>query len=235
MEGSGKKSWLYGVIALLLLALVIETGFLILKATARHEEKTRRAPAIQNFSYPAQVSNVTNYQPRRASHGTRPSPSFLDEWDPFEEMENMQKQMNRIFDESFGRALRSPMTQGPAASQSGSLDFPAFSPAIDVKETQNAYIAKADLPGLDKDKIDANVSGNVLTISGKRRVESEKEDAQQGFYASERGYGSFSRSVTLPGPVDQSGIIADYKNGVLTVTLPRLKGAESSKRRVAIN
>ena len=232
MENSTKKNWLYGVIVLLLLVLVIETGLLISRRALESPRKERGKPFIQRHS---DVSSPRLYSsPRRPPKQPFSVPDLSEDWDPFQEIRKMQEEMNRLFDESFGRATRTSGLWGPAAGFSHAFQFPSFSPAIDLEETKDAYTAKVDLPGLEKDKIEVSVSGNVLTIQGERKVETEKEDARQGFYASERSYGSFSRSVTLPGPVDESRIWADYQNGVLTITLPKLKGAESREKKVAI-
>lgn len=229
MENSTKKNWLYGVIALLVLALVIETGFLISKVGARPREK--------RFDWPSPRQPQGQFAPHSWTRQARKpamSPTAWGDWDPFEEMRRMQEEMNQIFDEGFGRAMRSPVFSSPAGAFSQAFQFPAFSPAIDLSETEEAYIAKADLPGLEKEKIQASVSGNVLTIQGERHTGTEKEDAGKGFSSMERSYGSFARSVTLPGPVDEAGVTADYSNGVLTVTLPKLKGAPSSKKSIPV-
>jgi len=236
MEENTRKNLLYGVITLLLLALVIETGFLVSNAVTKSHGKKDRVTSIGYHPYRAmRVPNAVNYNPQPKPYQSLPSRGLGNDWDPFEEMRDMQEQMNRIFNESFGRALTGSMAQGPASAFQDSSDFDVFTPAIDLQEADNAYIAKADLPGLEKDKIDVNVTGNVLTLSGERRIETQREDAQKGFYASERSYGSFSRSVPLPGPVDESNITADYKNGVLTVTLPKVKEAEAQGKKVAVN
>lgn len=236
------QNWLYAVIALLLLALVIETGFLISKNNQSRTETKDKRPKILQPTYPQGTPQMS--QPRRTPlHAS--SWRFRrdwDDWDPFAEMERMQEEMNRLFDESFGRALRNFSGIGsfagagtpPAMGFFHTFDFPSFSPSIELQETPKAYIAKVDLPGLEKDKIDVNVSGNTLTIRGERKEEVEKEDARQGIYASERSYGSFYRTLPLPGPVDETKVTADYKDGVLTVTLPKLEGTQSSKKKIQI-
>jgi HSP20 family protein len=105
-----------------------------------------------------------------------------------------------------------------------------FSPAIDLQETENAYIVRGDLPGLEKDKINLTVQNGMLTIEGVRQTSSATEDESRGYYAQERSYGSYARTITLPGPVDDSRITADYKDGVLTITLPKAAGGTTAQK-----
>ncbi len=105
-----------------------------------------------------------------------------------------------------------------------------FTPAVDLEETKDAYIVKSDLPGLEKDKINLTVKENVLTIEGVREVLDQKKDEKSGYYAQERSYGSFSRSLSLPGPVDEAKIVATYANGVLTIKLPKVPGPKDAQK-----
>jgi HSP20 family protein len=95
----------------------------------------------------------------------------------------------------------------------------AFAPRFEVKETKNAYVFHADLPGIDDKDLDITMTGNRLTISGKREAATHAEDDR--FYAYERSYGSFTRAFTLPEGVDVDGADADLKNGVLTISIPK--------------
>ena len=106
-----------------------------------------------------------------------------------------------------------------------------FNPRFDVKETKEGYIFKADLPGIDEKDLDVTMTGNRLTISGKREAEKKEEGAN--FYAFERQFGSFSRSFTLPEGVDPDHINAELKGGVLTLTLP--KKPEHQPRKISVS
>jgi len=106
----------------------------------------------------------------------------------------------------------------------------AYMPSIDMEETEKEYIVHADLPGLEKEKIDITVSGTLLTIRGIRETGSESADDKTGYYSQERSYGSFSRSLTLPGPVDETRVNAAYQNGVLTITLPKAETNQTSSK-----
>lgn len=105
-----------------------------------------------------------------------------------------------------------------------------FMPAFEVCETKDAFVFKADLPGVKESDIDISISGNQLVISGKR--ESESQEEVQNFYAYERSFGSFTRSFTLPQFADVDRIKADLSNGVLTLTVP--KRPELQPRRISV-
>lgn len=96
-----------------------------------------------------------------------------------------------------------------------------WSPAVDLRETEDAYVVHADIPGLKKEEIDLEVVEDVLTIKGERKQESEKKDGN--YHRVERTFGSFMRSVEIPGGFNPEGVSAKFDNGVLEVTLPKLE------------
>lgn len=106
----------------------------------------------------------------------------------------------------------------------------AFVPSFDVKETKDAYIFRADLPGVRQEDLDLSVTGNRLTVSGKREEESREEGDR--YYAYERSYGAFSRSFTLPEGIDVDHAEADLSNGVLTVSIPKKPEVKPKKLEV---
>jgi HSP20 family protein len=106
-----------------------------------------------------------------------------------------------------------------------------IAPAFDVRETEDAYLIEADLPGFEEDDVDVSVSGNRLTVSGKR--ENKTESKRESYYYSERSYGSFSRSFVLPDGTDSERIQADMKNGVLTLQVP--KAAATQPRKIQLS
>jgi HSP20 family protein len=153
---------------------------------------------------------------------------------PFGMMRRMMDDMDRLF-ENFGFA-RSPalstwstfddfdnLSRLPATRQGATL----WSPPIEVFERGNDLVVRADLPGLSKDDVNVDIDNGVLAISGERR--SEHEEEHQGYFRSERSYGSFSRNIPLPEGVNDDQVKASFKDGVLEVTMP--KPAETSKRR----
>jgi HSP20 family protein len=136
----------------------------------------------------------------------------------FQRGSSLQEQVNRIFDASFpGRTDRST--------------YRAWAPAVDIFETENELVLKADLPDVNEKDLDIQVENNLLTIRGERKFEQNVKE--ENYLRIERTYGSFSRSFSLPSTVNNEAIKADYKNGVLTVELP--KRAESKPKQVKIN
>jgi len=107
----------------------------------------------------------------------------------------------------------------------------AFAPTFEVKETKDAYVFRADLPGVKDSDLEISLTGNRLQVSGRR--EQERQDQGETFYASERSYGSFTRAFTLPDGIDGENVTADLKDGVLTLSVP--KKPEVQPRKVAVN
>ena len=105
-----------------------------------------------------------------------------------------------------------------------------FVPRFDVKETKDAYVISADLPGVKDEDLNVSLNGNLLTISGTR--EEEHQEAGESYYAMERSHGSFARSFTMPDGVDGDSVTADLKQGVLTLRIP--KKPEAQPKRIAI-
>ena len=110
-------------------------------------------------------------------------------------------------------------------------DYGLFSPSFDVKENKDGYVFRADLPGVREEDLDISLTGNRLTISGKR--EQEKHEQGDTYYASERSYGSFSRAFTLPDGTDGENVKADLKNGVLQVIVPKKPEVQPRRSRSA--
>jgi len=137
------------------------------------------------------------------------------EWDPFQQMQEL---MNWDPFE-----LMNPWLTGRQAAS-------AFIPAFEVKETKDAFIFKADLPGVDEKDIEVTLTGDRIVVSGKR--ESEKREESDRFYAYERSFGSFSRAFTLPEGVDADNVQAELKSGVLTLRLA--KRPEVQPRRIQV-
>ena len=139
--------------------------------------------------------------------------------EPFRGLSSLHDQVNRLFNETIfqGRGEESALT--------------TWAPAVDIYETLNELVVKADLPDMQEKDIDVRVENNLLTIRGERKF--EKNVSEDNYLRVERSYGSFSRSFSLPNTVNTESIHADYKNGVLTVNLPRRE--ESKPRQVKIN
>jgi len=154
------------------------------------------------------------------------TPSSVLEWRPFE---NLRTQVDRLFRDFETGFLQSPLYRDVENFWRRDLAFPV-TPAIDVVEKDNAFEITAELPGLDAKNIELSVSDDILTIKGEKKE--EKEEKTKDRYVSERRYGSFRRSLQLPSSVDASKIDANFKSGVLAVTLP--KSAEAQKKQTVI-
>jgi HSP20 family protein len=139
-------------------------------------------------------------------------------WEPFRNLSTLQEQVNRLFEGSF-----------PAQGDKSALT--TWAPAVDIYETENELVLKADLPDINEKDLDVRVENNMLTIHGERKFEQKVKE--ENYLRVERSYGSFSRSFSLPSTINTESIKAEYKNGTLTVELP--KRAESKPKQVKIN
>jgi HSP20 family protein len=130
------------------------------------------------------------------------------------------------------RLMREFLGWDPFAEMMPSLSGEAtvFTPRFEVKETTDAYVFHADMPGIDEKEIDISLTGNRLTVSGKREAEQRQES--ETYYAFERSYGSFSRSFTLPEGIDVDHADAELKNGVLSITIG--KKPEHQPRKITL-
>ncbi len=140
-------------------------------------------------------------------------------WSPFQDMDG-------FFDRYYNLMNRTP----GAAGESGAM---SWRPTVDISETKNAYLIKAELPDVEKDDVDVSIENGMLTISGERRFESEEEDETR--HRIERMYGTFSRSFTLPSDADEAHISAKSKNGMLKVKIPKVSPAPAEAKRVSID
>jgi HSP20 family protein len=136
---------------------------------------------------------------------------------------SLQREMNRLFDEAFRGFDLAPFGPG------GRLPWSEAWPAMEISETGKEIKITAELPGLEEKDIDVRLANGVLTISGERHSETEDEDR----LFSERYYGRFERRIPIE-DIDENKIAASFKNGVLTVTLPKSAAAESRVKRIAV-
>lgn len=145
-----------------------------------------------------------------------------DEWDPFAEMDRIQQRINRLFRESMSRSLT-----GGGSADHGRV----YEPDVSARETADSYQIRLDLPGVEKSSINVRIQDRVLTVSGERRHERETEDPRTGTYQAESSFSSFHRSFPLPADADTQGLRAETRDGVLTVTLPKLKEPASNQEQ----
>jgi HSP20 family protein len=139
-------------------------------------------------------------------------------WEPFRELSSLQTEMNRLFNAAFDT---------PTGGNGGTR---RWTPAMDLLETEEHFVLRADLPGMTESDVNIELEDNVLTVSGERKA--EHEDKREGFYRMERSFGQFRRSLTLPDGVDADGISAAFDKGVLEVRIP--KPEQRMPRKVAI-
>ena len=126
----------------------------------------------------------------------------------------------RLFEDSFTRMVNEPRSNRP------------WSPAVDIYETENELVLKADLPDVDLKDIDVRVENQTLSISGERKF--DQEHTEKGYHRIERSYGSFVRSFSVPNTFDTDHIAAEFKNGVLSVTLPKKEAAKPRQVKVEV-
>jgi HSP20 family protein len=139
-------------------------------------------------------------------------------FDRFRGLDSLQDQLNRLFNSN-------------VAVHGDNSSMTAWAPAVDIYETENEVVLKADLPDINEKDLDVRVENNMLTITGERKFEEKVKE--EDYLRIERTYGSFSRSFGLPNTVNTEAIKAEYKNGVLKVELP--KRAEAKPKQVKIS
>ena len=137
---------------------------------------------------------------------------------PFRDFERMRRDMDRLWDSFFERGVRRTDEEGE------------WLPSLDVAETKNDVVVKAEIPGMDPKDIDISLTNGLLTIKGEKKE--EREEKEKDYHLVERSYGTFTRWIRLPKEVQRDKINASYKNGVPTVTLP--KSEEAKKKEIKI-
>jgi HSP20 family protein len=141
----------------------------------------------------------------------------LDRWESFPGI-SPDSQLNRLFTDFFGRAMQEQ-------------NLTTWAPAVDIYEGENELVVKADLPDVQPEDLDIRVENNILTIRGERKFEKKAND--KNYLRVERAYGSFARSFSLAHTVSTEAIKADYKDGVLTLSIP--KREEAKPKQIKVN
>ncbi len=151
---------------------------------------------------------------------------------PFTFMRRFSEEMDRLFEDfGFGHGLLAPGLER-GLDQLGTLAGSAWAPQVEVLERDNGLIIRADLPGMTKDEIKVDIADNAVAIRGERK--SEREEDEEGYYRSERTYGSFYRRIPLPHGAKPEEASADFRNGVLEITMPTSQAAEEKSRQIEI-
>jgi len=144
----------------------------------------------------------------------------LRELTPFRDFERMRREMDHLWDSFFERRPR----RGEEEME--------WLPALDLAETNNEIVVKAEVPGMDPKDIDISLSDGILTIKGEKKQ--EKEEKEEGYHLVERSYGYFSRTIELPREVQSDKINASYKNGVLKIVLPKSEKAKKKEVKIKV-
>jgi HSP20 family protein len=233
----------------LLAALVVSGIALALSALPAREEVPRRAalehleaaraelaqldsdPAARHALRAVDDALAVLRGDRQPASPTTPAPRLSDDpfgplapaWDPFLEMDRLREMTRRMFDDHFFRAAPT----FPAAPQlvPGRL----HAPDTDLVEEQDRYVVSVDLPGMSKPDIAIEVEGRTLRLSGTRDTRISTQDQERGLFRQERRVGRFERVISLPGPVDEAGIVATYEDGVLRITLPKKQSPDGQR------
>lgn len=143
----------------------------------------------------------------------------IQKWEPFRELSGFQDEMNQLFEDFFGRVpSRRMFAEG------------FWAPLMDIEETKDEILVKAELPGMRKEDVKIQINNDVLSITGERKREEETRD--KTFHRIERAYGKFQRMIRLPAEVDATKVKATYENGVLTIKLP--KSEQAKPKEIAI-
>jgi HSP20 family protein len=140
-------------------------------------------------------------------------------WEPLRELGSLQNEMNRLFNTVFD----TPPGNGGSTMR-------RWMPAMDLVETEDHFVLRADLPGMSQEDIKIEFEDGTLTVSGERKAEHESKN--EGYYRVERAFGTFSRSLTLPQGIDPEGVVASFDRGVLEVRVP--KPEQRKPRRIEI-
>ena len=144
-------------------------------------------------------------------------------WDPFRDLMTIQERMNRLFDQTLSKT-RTEDEEGLTAS--------TWSPSVDIYETADSIVLKAELPGLNRENIDIQVRDNTLTLKGERKFEREVKD--ENYLRIERSYGAFQRGFSLPTVIQQDKIKATFKDGVLEVSMPKAEEAKPKQVKIEV-
>ncbi len=142
-------------------------------------------------------------------------------WEPFHDLVSTQDRFNQLFNHTIARALGDQQEVSPRA----------WVPPVDIYETGDSLVLKAELPGINPDEVEIRVEDNTLYLKGERKF--EKEVKEENLHRVERSYGTFTRSFALPNTIDADKVKAEYENGILTLTMP--KREEAKPRTIKIN
>jgi HSP20 family protein len=168
---------------------------------------TGRPPAAEPGTSNAHQRRVTHRADR--PHITKENIMSIVRWDPFRELQDMNERLNRMFGGS-------PLARDKDKDALVAFDW---APSVDISESTEEYVIKAELPGVNKEDVKVAIEDGVVRIQGERKQEKEEKDKK--FHRVERSYGSFMRTFALPVNIDETKVQAQFKDGVLAVRLPK--------------
>lgn len=226
---SSKTGWLIALVIVLLAVLGYQSWRMyrldeqISQAIAQSRTifmATQNSPRVLPMNPPNRLAPAAPPQSATRSQALLPDPFGFqpmtnpNTWDPFEEMNRMQQQIDQMFNQAFSRFQISPQFQGLTTE-------PVFSPRLDIQDSGKEYVVEIDMPGMDRANIEAKVENQDLVITGESNLSSEERQQNGTIIIQERRVGRFERSIPLPGPVRPKELEMIYQDGVLTVHLPK--------------
>jgi HSP20 family protein len=143
-------------------------------------------------------------------------------WEPFRDVLASQREFDRLFREAFSPAINE-----------GELSTRTWAPPVDIYENGDNLVLKAELPGINPDEVEIRVENNTLYLKGERKF--EKEVKEQNYHRIERSYGTFTRTFSLPNSIDADKVAANFKDGVLVLTMPKKEEAKPKTIKVNIS
>jgi HSP20 family protein len=150
--------------------------------------------------------------------------SSIIRWDPFEEVGTLRRAVDRLFDDV--------LLAGRGRASANAMPAAAWEPAVEMFETHDEVVVRAEMPNVDPADVDVNVTGEALTIKGTVRQEEEKKD--RSYYRRELRYGSYVRTLSLPAEVKSGDAKAQYKDGILEVRIPKSERAKPTSVKVQV-
>ena len=149
----------------------------------------------------------------------------LTHWNPFREMEDLQRRLSSVFD-------LAPIRTSPLTTNEENMTVARWAPAVDIIEDEKGYLIKVEIPEVRKEDVKVTVEGGTLTITGERKA--EKEEKGRRFHRVERFFGAFERSFNLPDDADDTKVNAEFKDGLLRVHLPKSEKARPKQIEVKV-
>ena len=143
-------------------------------------------------------------------------------WEPYRDLMAAQRDFDRLFREAFSPAMGE-----------GEVSTRTWAPPVDIYENGDNLVLKAELPGINPDDVEVRVEDNILYMKGERKF--EKEVKEENYHRVERAYGTFARTFSLPNSIDADKVAASYKDGILTLTLPKKEEAKPKKIKISVS